>query len=154
MKLQSIGRQRGFTLIELVMVIVILGILGAIALPKFVDLQKDARFASVNAAKGSLTSLSAMAHAKYLVDTTQLSFSAEGTTVTFATAVVSGYPKADANLAAAAGLSATDYTLTPSGTTLTVRPNGAPATCTAVYTEPTTTTSPPTITVPANSSSC
>ena len=60
-------RQQGFTLIELVMVIVILGVLAATALPKFVNLQKDAKIASLNSVKASLQSAAQMAHAKALI---------------------------------------------------------------------------------------
>jgi len=55
--------QRGFTLIELVMVIVILGVLAAVAIPKFVDLRTDAYQASAKGYAGALSSANAINYA-------------------------------------------------------------------------------------------
>ncbi|WP_283105616.1 type II secretion system protein [Shewanella kaireitica] len=60
-------KKNGFTLIELVVVIIILGILAVTAAPKFIDLGSDARKSVMQSLKGSLSDAVKMAHAKALI---------------------------------------------------------------------------------------
>ena len=114
--------QDGFTLIELIIVIVILGILSATALPKFADLGGDARKAVVNAARSSLEVAVAMSHGKSLVTgSASATVVLEGVSVS----MVNGYPTASVDLANAAGLTANDWTITVDGRNLIVSPTSA-----------------------------
>ncbi len=127
------NQQSGFTLIELIIVIVILGVLAAFAVPRFANLGGDAREAVVQSATGSMRSASAIVHSAFLAaGTNPASVSLEGVAI----GIVNGYPDAT-DVAAAAGLSASDFTITAAATTTTVQAIGAttPAQCQVVYTE-------------------
>lgn len=131
-------QQSGFTLIELVMVIVILGILAATALPKFADLSGDARTASVNGMLGSVRSAMTIIHSQALIEgkasqASGQSVSVEGSTIN----LVYGYPTL-ANIDDAMNFT-TDFTYDPVAGTFTLQTS-----CLVTYVQATSATAPAT----------
>jgi prepilin-type N-terminal cleavage/methylation domain-containing protein len=116
--LQPLRLNTGFTLIELVMVIVILSVLASVAIPKFIDLGTDAKAAALAGVAGSLSSASAVNYAGRKANTTY------GVAITNCTSAASalqgGVPTGYTITAAAVAVDATvSCTLTQTATAKT-----------------------------------
>ncbi len=136
-------QQRGFTLIELVVVIVILGILAAFAVPRFMGMEGEARAAAVRSMGGTLMSAASMAHAKCQARGCGANgnVTVEGQTVT----MTNGYPNQGTiqrTLQSVEG-----FTATNSGTSRRFAKVGAStANCWVQYNPPAAANAPPTLT--------
>ena len=119
--------QKGFTLIELIVVIVILGILAAVALPKFIDLTQEALTASTQGVAGAISSAAAINYGAFQANSSKATAVNNATPCTTSAAglLTGGLPTTGS----------VTYTVTGAGSCLTPIPAGTVVSCTVTGTK-------------------
>ena len=171
-------KQQGFTLIELVVVIIILGILAVTAAPKFINLQGDARLSALQGLKGSIQGANTLVYSKAALagleksadGTVTISGDASATTPTnvdvktdygyldateanFSTALEISVQSITAPAAGSSATSTGDWGIVVASGVVSFWQNGAPSTCTFTY-KPATATSIPVYSAMPAASDC
>ncbi|WP_108945327.1 type II secretion system protein [Shewanella halifaxensis] len=152
-------KQNGFTLIELVVVIIILGILAVTAAPKFINLQGDARLSTLQGMKGAIQSANSLLYSKAAIGGSEKDAAAdaspiEGVTLNF------GYIQATkAELEAALDITSTDWVIAVSDpvttpASVTIQPVDAPDTCVFTYQQAKDASTPPVYGTMPDASDC